>query len=298
MASYPLIGKKTVYIDDMVIPPDYVQDEVGTITLTPSTTEIASQSGTIKVPNGSYDEMSFELNIICPSVRFLGMLFPELYHNAKFNRVINGTATETGQVRFGGNECVSNTPRDIIIHNVCDGQSSAQDFRIPQALISAGGEFKISLSDPFVVTLTGTMTTSLEGAVIMGELNLSQPAYYDENTGTIRPGKTSITELRAIPSEINSKVNTPTRVTVTASPNGAADTISANATDGLASVTDNGDGIWTITPKKPGTGTISFRAGTAVTTVKLTAVDNAADTTETGVDKVTEPDPDDHDSIA
>ena len=74
MASYPLIGKKTVYIDDMVISPDYVQDEAGTITLTPGTTEVSSQSGTINVPNGSYEEMSFELNIICPSVRYLGML--------------------------------------------------------------------------------------------------------------------------------------------------------------------------------------------------------------------------------
>ena len=35
MASYPLIGKKTVYIDDLVISPDYVQDEAGSITLTP-----------------------------------------------------------------------------------------------------------------------------------------------------------------------------------------------------------------------------------------------------------------------
>lgn len=100
MASYPMIGKKTVYIDDFVISPDYVQDEVGTITLTPGKTEVASQSGTINVPNGSYEEMSFEINIICPSVRFLGMLFPELYHNAKFKRVISGSLSETGQVRF------------------------------------------------------------------------------------------------------------------------------------------------------------------------------------------------------
>lgn len=284
MASYPLIGKKTVYIDDMVIPPDYVQDEVGTITLTPSTTEIASQSGTIKVPNGSYDEMSFELNIICPSVRFLGMLFPELYHNANFKRVIDGTASETGQVRFGGNDCVSSTPRDIIIHNVCDGHSSAQDFRIPQALISAGGEFKISLSDPFVVTLTGTMTTSTEGAVVMGELNLSQPAYYDENTGTISPGQTPITELRVTPSTVNSRVGTPSRVKVTALPNGATSLISATATDGLASVTDNGDGTWTITPKKAGNGTISFSADTASASVTLTATAAAANLDKTDDD--------------
>lgn len=270
MASYPLIGKKTVYIDDMIIPPDYVQDEVGTITLTPSTTEIASQSGTIKVPNGSYDEMSFELNIICPSVRFLGMLFPELYHNAKFKRVISGRTSETGQVRFGGNECVSNTPRDIIIHNVCDGHSSAQDFRIPQALISAGGEFKVSLSDPFVVTLTGTMTASPEGAVVMGELNLDTPSYYDETTGTIKTTKNSITELNATPSTITGKPDTTTKINMTAMPNGATGDITATISQpNLAEATDNGDGTWNVTLKTKGTGTITFQSGNAQTVVNV-----------------------------
>lgn len=264
MASYPLIGKKTVYIDDMVIPPDYVQDEVGTITLTPSTTEIASQSGTIKVPNGSYDELSFELNIICPSVRFLGMLFPELYHNATFRRVIGGNLGETGQVRFGGNECVSNTPRDIIIHNVCDGQSSAQDFRIPNALISAGGEFKISLSDPFVVTLSGTMATGAEGAVIMGELDLNTPSHYDETTGTIKPDKNQITELRAVPSEASGKVGDTVKIKVTALPDGATGVISATvAPEGTAVATDNGDGTWNILLKKADIANISFKSDTA-----------------------------------
>lgn len=286
MASYPLIGKKTVYIDDMVIPPDYVQDEVGTITLTPSTTEIASQSGTIKVPNGSYDEMSFELNIICPSVRFLGMLFPELYHNAKFKRVIGGELGETGQVRFGGNECISNTPRDIIIHNVCDGQSSAQDFRIPQALISAGGEFKISLSDPFIVTLSGTMTSSPEGAVVMGELNLDTPSYYDEATGTINTTKNDITKLTVTPNKINCKVNDTMKVTVNASPEGATGTITATfSTPGIADAIDNGDGTWTITAKKTGVGAVSFKYGTVHADVQLN-VQAAADVESDDLDTI------------
>lgn len=274
MASYPLIGKKTVYIDDMVIPPDYVQDEVGTITLTPSTTEIASQSGTIKVPNGSYDEMSFELNIICPSVRFLGMLFPELYHNAKFKRVIGGDLGETGQVRFGGNECVSNTPRDIIIHNVCDGHSSAQDFRIPQALISAGGEFKVSLSDPFVVTLTGTMTSSPEGAVVMGELNLDTPSHYDETTGTIQTDENPITSLTATPSEVTGKINDVVKIKVTALPNGATGNIAATISPkGTAEALDNGDGTWNISLKESGTATITFESGTTQTSARINVTD-------------------------
>lgn len=270
MASYPLIGKKTVYIDDLVISPDYVQDEAGSITLTPGTTEVASQSGTINVPNGSYEEMSFELNIICPSVRYLGMLFPELYHNAKFKRVISGLMSETGQVRFGGNECVSNTPRDIIIHNVCDGHSSAQDFRIPQALISAGGEFTVSLSDPFVVKLSGSMASGTNGAVVMGELDLDNPSYYDEYSGTIKKENVQVTALTASPANISGKVGDHVTVNVMASPNGASDTITATVAETAKAVaTDNGDGTWDIQLKQTGTGTVTFKAGTVQTVVNF-----------------------------
>lgn len=270
MASYPLIGKKTVYIDDFVISPDFVQDEVGTITLTPGTTEVASQSGTINVPNGSYEEMSFELNIICPSVRFLGMLFPELYHNAKFKRVISGSMSETGQVRFGGNECVSNIPRDIIIHNVCDGHSSAQDFRIPQALISAGGEFTVSLSDPFVVTLSGSMTSGANGAVVMGELDLDTPSYYDEDSGTIKTESVQITALTTSPANISGSVGDHVTVNVVASPNGATGTITATVNENTkASATDNGDGTWDIELKQNGTGTVTFKDGDVQTVVNF-----------------------------
>lgn len=270
MASYPLIGKKTVYIDDMVISPDYVQDEAGTITLTPGTTEVSSQSGTINVPNGSYEEMSFELNIICPSVRYLGMLFPELYHNAKFKRVISGSLSETGQVRFGGTECVSNTPRDIIIHNVCDGHSSAQDFRIPQALISAGGEFTVSLSDPFMVTLSGSMASGANGAVVMGELNLNTPSYYDEDSGSIKTGNVQVTALTASPANISGKINDHVTVNVMASPNGATGTITATVAEATKAVaTDNGDGTWDIQLKQTGTGTVTFKAGTVQTVVNF-----------------------------
>lgn len=270
MASYPLIGKKTVYIDDLVISPDYVQDEAGSITLTPGTTEVASQSGTINVPNGSYEEMSFELNIICPSVRYLGMLFPELYHNAKFKRVISGLMSETGQVRFGGNECVSNTPRDIIIHNVCDGHSSAQDFRIPQALISAGGEFTVSLSDPFVVKLSGSMASGANGAVVMGELDLDNPSYYDEDSGTIKTKSVPVTALTASPANISGKVGDHVTVNVMASPNGATGTITATVAETTKAVaTDNGDGTWAIQLKQAGPGTVTFKAGTVQTVVNF-----------------------------
>ena len=249
-----------------------MQDEAGSITLTPGTTEVASQSGTINVPNGSYEEMSFELNIICPSVRYLGMLIPELYHNAKFKRVISGLMSETGQVRFGGNECVSNTPRDIIIHNVCDGHSSAQDFRIPQALISAGGEFTVSLSDPFVVKLSGSMAFGANGAVVMGELDLNNPSYYDEDSGTIKKENVQVTALTASPANISGKVGDHVTVNVMASPNGASGTITATVAEtAKADAKDNGDGTWDIQLKQAGTGTVTFKAGTVQTMVNFNA---------------------------
>ena len=222
------------------------------------------------MPNGSYEEMSFELNIICPSVRYLGMLFPELYHNAKFKRVISGALSETGQVRFGGKECVSNTPRDIIIHNVCDGHSSAQDFRIQQALISAGGEFTVSLSDPFVVTLSGSMVPGTNGAVVMGELDLNTPSYYDEDSGTIKTGSVQVTALTASPANISGKIGDYVTVNVMASPNNATGTITATVNeDAKASATDNGDGTWTIHLKGTGAGTVTFKAGTVNTVVNF-----------------------------
>lgn len=271
MASYPLIGKKTMYIDDFVVGPDFIQDEVGTITLTPGTTEVASQSGTINVPNGSYEEMSFELNILCPSVRFLGYLFPELWHSAKFKRIIAGQVVDTGQLRFGAAECISNTPRDIRIHNVCDGESSAQDIDMPACLVSAGGEFTVSLSDPFVVTLTGAMTSTDKGAVVMGEADLDTPSYYDEDQGRIVASSQTITMIAATPATITGDAGTTATVKVTAGPEGATGDITATpATPATATALDNGDGTYTVNLLAQGSTTITFKSGEAQAVVNVT----------------------------
>ena len=146
---------------------------------------------------------------------------------------------------------------------MCDGHSSAQDFRIPQALISAGGEFTISLGDPFVVTLTGTMTSGANGAVVMGELDLDTPSYYDEDSGTIKTDTTQITALTASPANISGSVGDHVTVNVVASPNGATGTITAQVNEtAKAAATDNGDGTWDIELKQTGTGTVTFKAGT------------------------------------
>lgn len=270
MLSYPIIGKKTIYIDDEVISPEFVQDEAATITLTPATTEVATQAGTFNIPNGSYEEMSFEINIIVPSVRFLGMLFPELWHNAKFQRVIAGEYSETGQVRFGAAECISNTPRRIIIHNVCDGASSAQDITLPNCMISAGGEFTVSISDPFKVTLSGSMLPGSEGAVVFGEQDLETPSYFNEETGQVEASEIKAKTIAASPSSISGKVGDKIDVTLTVSPNGATDTVTLEPTGTNASAALKGGNVWTVTLSTQGSETLTAKAGEASTTINCT----------------------------
>ena len=153
---------------------------------------------------------------------------------------------------------------------MCDGHSSAQDFRIPQALISAGGEFTVSLSDPFVVTLSGTMTSGANGAVVMGELDLDNPSYYDEESGTIKTENVQITALTASPTNISGNVGDHVTVNVMASPNGATGNIIATVNEtAKASATDNGDGTWDIELKQTGTGTVTFKDGSVQTVVNF-----------------------------
>ena len=153
---------------------------------------------------------------------------------------------------------------------MCDGHSSAQDFRIPQALISAGGEFTVSLSDPFVVTLSGSMIPGANGAVVMGELALDAPSYYDEDSGTIKKENVQVTALTASPANISGKVGDHVTVNVMASPNGATGTITATVAEtGKASATDNGDGTWDIQLKQAGTGSVTFKSDSVQTVVSF-----------------------------
>ena len=94
MTQYRLVGKKEVYIGSERIPSECISDEIGTITVTPSTTEISSQAGTFNVPNGAYDELSATITVIIPSVRFLGRIFPNLWKAGMITMMI------TRRVRF------------------------------------------------------------------------------------------------------------------------------------------------------------------------------------------------------
>lgn len=183
MTSYRMIGKKVVYIGSETIPSECISDEVGTITVTPSTTEIASQAGTFTVPNGSYEELSATISVIIPSVRFLAKIFPNLAKKGSFTYSDHkGDDDYTPyQVRFGANECSTTEPTTVVIHNVCDNDSS-QDIRIPNAIIANGGEFTVSLSDPFTIELQISMLPGDEPAVIFGEGDLTKATLYNPST--------------------------------------------------------------------------------------------------------------------
>lgn len=184
--SYPFIGKKEVIIGNELFPPELVQDDGCTITVTPSTTDVSSQAGTISVPNGAFDEISASVNIIINSVATLMKIFPNLSTPAQFG---NGA---TGQVHFGASSCQTTEPVPVIIRNVCDDGSS-QDVRIPQALIQAGGEFDISQGDPTVLEVDITPLPTTEGYVVFGEGDVKQKSKWDVATGQYKPVDTGTT---------------------------------------------------------------------------------------------------------
>lgn len=175
MANYRLVGKKIVYIGQETFDPDLVSDEAATITLTPSTTEISSQDGTIQVPNGAYDEISASITLIIDSIETLMKIFPGLSKKATY------AGATGGQVTFGGGECMSTEPVPVVIHNFCD-EGSDQDIYIPKAIIQAGGEFTVSLGDPFTLEVNITPTKSTEGYVRFGEGKLDAKSHYNPDT--------------------------------------------------------------------------------------------------------------------
>lgn len=178
--TYPLIGKKEVIIGKELFPPELVQDDGCTVTVTPSTTDVSSQAGTIPVPNGAFDEISASVSLIINSVETLMRIFPNLSERAQFN------GGKTGVVHFGATECKTTEPVPVIIRNACD-TDSAQDIRIPRALIQPGGEFDISQGDPVTLEVNITPLPTTNGYVEFGEGNLTKATKWDVNEGAYKP---------------------------------------------------------------------------------------------------------------
>lgn len=277
MASFPLLGKKELYIGDEVIDSQFIQDELGSITLTSQNIEVASQAGTVNIPTGAYEEMSAELNIIVPSVRFLGRLFPSLYKQASFQRAeLMEDNGETGQVVFGASECAVTNAQDIRIHNVCDGTSSAQDITFPQATIAPNLDVTISIGDPFIVTLQVTLNQGSEGAVVFGEANLDKAQYFDKATGELADTPKSATSISSNPSTISVNVGADADVAFTLTPEDATDTLTVTSVDKTKATVANKTGnTYTVHGVAAGSTKIHATAGIASIDVNVT-VSNAS----------------------
>lgn len=175
MTSYDLVGKKTVFIGSEQFDPELVVDEAAEITVTPQTIDFSSQEGTVSIPNGAFDEISGHVSLIIPNVQTLMRIFPNLAVPATYNQ------GKTGQVRFGAAECKTQDPVPIVIHNTCDN-GSAQDIRIPAALIQNGLDFTMSQGDPTTLDVNFTPMKTPEGYVIFGEGMLDSASRYDPET--------------------------------------------------------------------------------------------------------------------
>ena len=108
----------------------------------------------------------------------------------------------------------------------------------------------------------------------MGELDLANPSYYDEDSGTIKTKNVQVTALTASPANISGKVGDHVTVNVMASPDGATGTITATVPETAKAVAmDNGDGTWDIQFKQTGAGTVTFKADTVQTVVNFNVAD-------------------------
>lgn len=263
MTQYRLVGKKEVYIGSERIPSECIADEIGTITVTPSQTEISSQAGTFNVPNGAYDELSATITVIIPSVRFLGRIFPNLWKAGKFKYAghENDDDYTPGQVSFGANECRTTEPVTVVIHNACDTDSS-QDIRIPNALIANGGEFDVNLTDPFEVELQISMIPGDVPAVIFGEGSLDEPTLYNPKTGQYEPIPVAPTDFTLNPATVSVATGASVDVTVGVVPE--------NATERTPSVTVDHSDIASVSVTSGGKVHVSgVKAGTATATVTV-----------------------------
>lgn len=264
MTQYRLVGKKEVYIGSERIPSECIADEIGTITVTPSTTEISSQAGTFNVPNGAYDELSATITVIIPSVRFLGRIFPNLWKAGKFKYAGHETDDDytPGQVSFGANECRTTDPVTVVIHNACDTDSS-QDIRIPNALIANGGEFDVNLTDPFEVELQISMIPGDVPAVIFGEGSLDGPTLYNPKTGLYEQIPVKPTAFTLNPATVSVAVGSNVDVTVGVVPENATErTPSVTVDDSqIAAVSVTGDGKVHVSGVKAGTTNATVTVG-------------------------------------
>lgn len=279
MTQYRLVGKKEVYIGSERIPSECISDEIGTITVTPSTTEISSQAGTFNVPNGAYDELSATITVIIPSVRFLGRIFPNLWKAGKFKYAGHETDDDytPGQVSFGANECRTTDPVTVVIHNACDTDSS-QDIRIPNALIANGGEFDVKLTDPFEVELQISMIPGDVPAVIFGEGSLNEPTLYNPKTGRYEPIPVHPTDFTLTHATVS--------VAVGANVDVAINVVPETATERTPSVTVDNSDIASVSVTSDGKVRVAgIKAGTATATVTVGAIEKKLPITVTTASK-------------
>lgn len=230
--QYPLIGKKVVFIGNERFDPELVADEAATITITPSTTEINSQDGTINVPNGAFDEISASITLIFPDIATMARVWPGLAKKAE-NAAI-GT-----QIRFGAAECVTSEAVPVVIHNYCD-TTSENDIRIPGGIVQAGGEFSVTIGDPFSVEVNITPTKTDEGYVVFGPGRLDVLSAYNPETATYEEVYAATESITANPANVSVQAGKSTNVALTITPDNAAPATATSADETKVKVTVSG----------------------------------------------------------
>lgn len=172
-----MAGKWEMSIGNVLIPAELLGEL--SVSYEEGTSEADTQAGTITTPNGKAETAEATTTIYLPSFDYLKNIYADLYNT--------GTGTgNAGNVIFGSNSCQTQTPVEVNIHPVCEGNDN-NDIHF-SALIAHTFDLTLSTSDPVSIETTMYLQpTESNGRLRVGTGDLTQQSYWDVTTQTTKP---------------------------------------------------------------------------------------------------------------
>jgi len=181
MATTYMGGKVDVSLNGITIPAQYISDEGVTTTLTEGSREIATMAGTFTQASGTYDESTVVFNVTLPNMRYVGVVFPELFTAA------TDRPTLAGQTVFGGDTCSARANTPLVVHYTCDPNSD-NDVYIPNGSVMASLELVQNATDPVTISVTVNAQPDDDGVIaILGTGSLAEPTLWDAAAEAYEP---------------------------------------------------------------------------------------------------------------
>lgn len=111
-------GKYELSVDNVLIEPELLGDI--TVNYEEGVKERTTQIGTIRTPSGTVETAEATFVLYLPNIDYLKNIFPENYNAATGS----GSATRTGNLKFGGSNCATYNAHIFNIHPTCEGNDN------------------------------------------------------------------------------------------------------------------------------------------------------------------------------